>query len=158
MSECWELRLRRFPVGVWAVIFSVSFMFGCKDSVESHYESVAVAAHAGMFDHGWIPQILKPDVRDMVVWYDVSSNEVRGKFALNPGVTERIQSLCKPASNRPRRTWWMPGWFPAPINQGGASEHGLQMFRCEDYFVATEPATGNGYFWEMEIQYPRSKR
>jgi hypothetical protein len=59
-------------------------MFGCKDSVESHYESVAVAAQAGMFDHSWMPQILKPDVRDIVVWYDVASNEVRGKFALIP--------------------------------------------------------------------------
>jgi hypothetical protein len=133
-------------------------MSACRDSAESHYPTAAAAAQAGMFDHGWLPEVLKPDAADITVWYDIASNEVRGKFALNPAVTERVRSTCKPASDVPRKTWWMPRWFPASIPAGVAAPTGLQIFRCDDYFVATDRALGKGYFWETEHQYPRAKK
>ena len=44
---------------------------------------------------------------------------------------------------------------PTAINQGDAREHGLQIFLCDDYFVAIDLRKGNGYFWEAEKLYPR---
>jgi len=147
----------RSTVGaIWILVTLSAFMTACRDSTESHYPTTVAAAQAGMFDRGWLPEILKPDAGEITVWYDIASNEVRGKFALNPAVTERVRSTCKTASDVPRKTWWMPNWFPASITTGAPV--GLQIFRCNDYFVATDGAQGKGYFWETERQYPRSMK
>lgn len=149
--------MSRSKFEVWIMVPILASMVACKDSVESHYASAASAAQAGMFEHGWLPEILKPDSQDITVWYDIASNEVRGKFAMNPALTERVRSICKPANDKPRKTWWMPGWFPASITQGELGEHGLQSFRCDDYFVAVDPHNSDGYFWETEKQDPQGE-
>jgi hypothetical protein len=129
------------------LITIVGLMCGCKEKFESYYPSAAAAAKAGEFDRGWLPDVLKPDVIDIGLWYDIDSNEARGKFALNERVVNSLQSTCKPGMNVPRRSWSMPEWFPASITRGDATAHGIRIFGCDNFFVATDTAAGTGYFW-----------
>jgi hypothetical protein len=122
-------------------------MCACKEKFESYYPSAAAAAKAGEFDRGWLPDVLKPDVMDIRLWYDIDSNEVRGKFALNERVVNSLQSTCTPGIDVPRRSWLMPEWFPASITRGDATAHGIRILRCDNFFVATDTAAATGYFW-----------
>ena len=131
-------------------------MSGCKEKFESYYPSAATAVKAGAFDHGWLPDVLKPDVMNIREWHDVASNEVRGSFALNERVLNSLQSSCKPSKDVPRKTWSMPEWFPFSITRGDAGAHGMRIFRCDDFFIAADRTAAAGYFWET--QYPRSQK
>ena len=126
-------------------------MCACEEKFESYYPSAADAANAGAFDHGWLPEVLKPDVMNIKEWHDIDSNEVRGRFALNERVLNSLQSSCKPGLDVPRKTWSMPKWFPASITRGDAAAHSIRIFRCDDFFVAEDTAAAAGYFW---AKYP----
>src|SRR5258705_10423142 len=110
--------------------------------------STTAAEKSGAFDHGWIPDLLKPDVTDITEWHDIASSEVRGRFALNPGVLNRLKSSCTPATDMPRRTRSMPAWFPVSITSGDAAAQDMSVFRCADFFVALDKLAVAGYFWE----------
>jgi hypothetical protein len=135
------------------LVIVVGTMNGCKEKVESNYPSVAIAVKDGAFDRGWLPELLKPDVVNIWEWHDIASNEVRGRFALNERVLNRLQSTCKPAVDAPRKSWSMPDWFPESIPHGVAEAHGMRIFRCDNFFIAADAATEAGYFWEAD--YPR---
>ena len=126
-------------------------MCACQEKFESYYPSAAAAAKAGAFDRGWLPDVLKPDVKDIREWHDIASNEFRGKFVLNERVVNRVQSSCRPGFDVPRKTRSMPEWFPLTISQGEATTHGMRVFRCDDFFVAVDTTTADGYFW---TKYP----
>src|ERR1700722_19328666 len=78
------------------MIVVVGIMCACREKFESQYPSAADAAKAGEFDRGWLPEVLKPDAMNIREWHDIASNEVRGRFALNERVLNRLQSSCKP--------------------------------------------------------------
>jgi hypothetical protein len=141
---------------LWLLIIVAGIMSACQEKFESRYPSATAADKAGAFDHGRIPDLLKPDVTDIREWYDIASSEVRGRFALNPGVLNRLKSSCTPATDVPRRTRSMPGWFPVSITSGDAAAQGMSVFRCTDFFVATDKSAAAGYFWETN--YPRSAK
>ena len=138
------------------LVIVVGMMSGCKEKFESSYSSVAVAVKDGAFDRGWLPELLKPDVVSIKEWHDISSNEIRGRFALNQGVMDRLQSTCTRAVDVPRKTWSMPNWFPESIPQGDAEAHGMRIFRCDNFFIASDVPAQAGYFWEAD--YPRGKK
>jgi len=133
------------------LVIVAGIMSGCEEKFESYYPSATAAAKAGVFDHGWLPGVLKPDVMNIREWHDIASSEVRGRFALNERVLNSLQSACKPAMDVPRKTWSMPEWFPASIARGDAVVHGMRIFRCDDFFVAVDTAAAAGYFW---TKYP----
>jgi hypothetical protein len=110
------------------LIMVAGIMSACQEKFESHYPSATAADKAGAFDHGRIPDLLKPDVTDIREWYDIDSSEVRGRFALNPGVLNRLKSSCTPATDVPRRTRSMPEWFPVSITSGDAAAQGMSVF------------------------------
>jgi hypothetical protein len=126
-------------------------MCACKEKFESSYSSAADAGKLGAFDHGWLPEVLKPDVMNIREWHDIASNEVRGKFALNTRVVNTLQSSCKSDMDIPRKTWSMPDWFPASIYRGNAAADGMRIFRCDEFFVAVDTGASSGYFW---TKYP----
>jgi hypothetical protein len=126
-------------------------MCACKEKFESQYPSAVDTAKSGEFDRGWLPELLKPDVMNIREWHDIASNEVRGRFDLNGRVLNSLNSSCKSAMDVPRKTWSMPDWFPDAITQGKAVAHGMQAFRCADFFVAVGTRTAAGYFW---TKYP----
>jgi len=80
------------------VITLVVFMCACEEKFETYYSSATAAAKAGEFDRGWLPDLLKPDVMDIRLWYDIDSNEVRGRFALNERVVRSLGSRCEPGN------------------------------------------------------------
>jgi hypothetical protein len=143
------------PLKSFLLILAVSFTVGCHEKFEYHYATVVEAAHAGAFDHGWLPNILRPDVTDINVWYDTASGEVRGTFVANHALVNRMTSSCSSANDVPRRTRSMPDWFPSSITTGKAASEGVSQFRCTDFFVATDRNGVKGYFWEAD--YPRSR-
>jgi hypothetical protein len=126
-------------------------MNACKEKFESHYSSATDAAKAGEFDRGWLPDVLKPDIRNISEWHDVASNEARGRFVLSEEFLNRLRSSCVISADVPRKTSSMPDWFPAAIYRGESSKEGMLIFRCEDFFVAINQQTKNGYFWS---KYP----
>ena len=126
-------------------------MNACKEKYESHYNSATDAAKAGEFDRGWLPDVLRPDVANISEWHDIDSNEVRGRFALNEEVVRRLRSSCVMSADVPRKTSLMPAWFPATIYRGDAKKEGMEMFGCEEFFVAINQHTEKGYFWS---KYP----
>jgi hypothetical protein len=133
------------------MIVVVGIMCACREKFESQYPSAADAAKAGEFDRGWLPEVLKPDAMNIREWHDIASNEVRGRFALNERVLNRLQSSCKPRMDVPRKTWSMPDWFPDSIARGNEAAHGMRVFRCDDFFIAVDTAATTGYFW---TKYP----
>jgi hypothetical protein len=141
---------------LWLLIIVAGITSACQEKFESHYPSTTAAEKSGAFDHGWIPDLLKPDVTDISEWHDIASSEVRGRFALNPGVLDRLKSSCTPATDMPRRTRSMPEWFPVSITSGDAAAQGMSVFRCADFFVASDKSAVAGYFWETN--YPRSAK
>jgi hypothetical protein len=141
---------RTLRLSLLLLIIATGIMYACKEKFES-YPSAADAVKAGEFDRGWLPDVLKPDATNISEWHDIASNEVRGKFALNERIVKSLQTTCKPGSDVPRKTWSMPAWFPALISSGKAAEHGMQIFRCDDFFVAVDTPAAAGYFW---AKYP----
>jgi hypothetical protein len=129
------------------VITLVVFMCACKEKFETYYSSATAAAKAGEFDRDWLPDLLKPDVMDIRLWYDIDSNEVRGRFALNERVVRSLGSRCEPGMNVPRKSSSMPEWFPASITSGGSAAHGMQILHCDKFYVAIDTPAGVGYFW-----------
>src|SRR5258707_8323883 len=87
------------------LVIVAGIMCACTEKFESRYPSAAAAANAGAFDHGWLPDVLKPDVMNIREWHDIASNEVRGRFALNERVLKSLQSSCRPDMDVPRKTW-----------------------------------------------------
>lgn len=132
----------------------LGIMCACTEKFESHYPSAGAAAKAGEFDRGWLPDVLKPDAMDIKEWHDIASNEVRGRFDLNDRILSSLQSSCKLSVDVPRKTWSMPKWFPDSITRGDANARGMRIFRCDDFFVAVDKATGTGYFW---TKYPSDR-
>jgi hypothetical protein len=142
------------------VIVVAGTMCACKEHFESYYPSASSAAKTGAFDHGWLPEMLKPDVMNIDVmniteWHDFASNESRGRFALDERVLNTLRSSCQPATDMPRKTWSTPEWFPASITRGEAAAHGMLIFRCDNFFVAADKAAATGFFWEDEAVYGR---
>jgi hypothetical protein len=133
------------------LIVVTGIMCACREKFESHYPSAADATKAGEFDRGWLPVVLKPEVVGISEWHNIASNEVRGKFDLNERVLNSLQSSCKSDMDVPRKTRSMPEWFPDSITQGKAVAYGMEVFRCDDFFVAVDTRTATGYFW---TKYP----
>jgi hypothetical protein len=133
------------------LIVVAGLMCACKEKFESRYASAADAAKAGEFDRGWLPEVLKADVMDITEWHDIASNEVRGKFIMNETVLNSLKSSCKAGTDVPRKTWSTPKWFPDAITHGDAAAHGMQVFRCDEFFIAVDKAGAAGYFW---TKYP----
>lgn len=136
---------------LFLVIVLGGIVCACHENSESQYPSAADAGKAGEFDRGWLPDVLKPDVTDIREWHDIASNEARGRFVLNAGVVDRVKASCKPDMDVPRKTWSMPNWFPDSISGGDEVTHGMQVFRCDDFYVAVDSAANEGYFW---LKYP----
>jgi hypothetical protein len=142
---------RTLRLSLFLLTIAAGITCACREKFESYYPSAAAAVKAGEFDRGWLPDVLKPDVTNIREWHDIASNEVRGKFALNERIVKSLQTTCKPGSDVPRKTWSMPAWFPASISSGKAAEHGMQIFRCDDFFVAVDTTAAARYFW---AEYP----
>jgi len=136
------------------LVIVVATMSACQEEFETHYPSAADAAKAGEFDRGWLPELLKPDAADIREWHDIDSNEVRGKFAMNARIHGILESSCSSAKDLPRKTWFMPSWFPSSIYRGDAAAHDIQIFRCNNFFVAEDKTAAVGYFWDTA--YPRN--
>ena len=128
------------------VLVVAATMTGCNEQPESHYPTVAAAAQAGGFEHGWLPAVLNPDVTDIREWHDLDTNEVRGQFALNDPVLHRLQSDCKQATDVPRHIRSAPSWWPDSIERGELVSS-RAAFRCGDFFVAVNTSNRAGYFW-----------
>jgi hypothetical protein len=94
---------------------------------------------------------LSLEVAQISEWHDIDSNEVRGRFAGNREILNRVRSSCAMSADLPRRTSSMPYWFPAAIYGGEAAKEGMAIFRCDEFFVAINQQTEKGYFWS---KYP----
>jgi hypothetical protein len=131
---------------VVVMVAAVVVMSGCNEQLEKHYPTAATAAQAGAFDHGWIPRVLQPDVTDIREWHDLDTNEVRGRFAPNDSVLNRLQSTCKQGGDLPRRVRSAPNWWPDSVNNGGSAKN-TPVFHCDNFFITTDTQKATGYFW-----------
>ena len=77
------------------------------DSATSHYQTLAEARADGVFERGWLPDVLPPSAYDISVRnnLDINTSEGRFSFALEdfPQFEERLKSLSEQAeeSSRP---------------------------------------------------------
>jgi hypothetical protein len=130
---------------VLVMVASLLPVTGCKEQLESRYPSVKTAVQAGAFKRGWLPTVLQPDATDMREWHDLDSSEVRGRFALNDSVLNRLQSACKESLEEPPvgtgPSWWLH------TNLDGKIAASFHVVRCDNFFVSTDRENGIGYFW-----------
>ncbi len=128
------------------IVATVLAVAGCREQLESRYPTADAAAQAGAFQRGWLPAVLQPDATEIQEWHDFDSNKVRGRFALNASVLNRLQRDCQQSQEKPPLgtgpTWWLQ------TDVGKPSMTQLQVVRCDDFFVLTDRGNRVGYFWE----------
>ena len=55
-------------------------LVACSDVVTSHYPTVVEARRDGLFDRGWLPDVLPPSARDIEVSNNLDINTSVGEF------------------------------------------------------------------------------
>ena len=71
---------------------------GCSDVVAERYASVEDARRAGLFDRGWLPDVLPPSAHDIEVRHDLDLNVLAGEFLVSKSDFERFTARLVPYS------------------------------------------------------------
>ena len=122
-----------------------------------HRETLADAQSS--IDAGWIPDFFPSSARDIRERHDIDSNEIWISFAFDPQDLSWIDTACEPAASLsgPRR---QPRWWPEALSGNVSKASTLNLYACERFIpiggapkryagtLATEPTTGEAWYWE----------
>jgi hypothetical protein len=68
-----------------AMVPLLAIAAGCSDAVTERYATVEGARKAGLFERGWLPDILPPSTHDIETRSDLDLNVSAGEFFLSKG-------------------------------------------------------------------------
>jgi hypothetical protein len=74
----------------------VLWLVGCSDVVTTHYPTVVEARRDGLFERGWLPDVLPPSVRDIEVSNNLDINTSVGEFWFDTSEYEKLTAKLTP--------------------------------------------------------------
>ena len=86
--------MRRIPLAFAAI----AMLAGC-DTVTSRYDDLAQARADHLFERGWLPDVLPPSSRDILVSNDLNLGISEGGFRFAPAEFALLQAKLNPFSN-----------------------------------------------------------
>jgi hypothetical protein len=72
---------------------------GCGDVVTTHYETYDQAAREGLFDRGWLPEVIPISSRDIRASNNLDRNTSEGEFSFAPETMASFMRLLVPFSH-----------------------------------------------------------
>lgn len=84
-----------------AIIALVLVSAGCSDSVTERYATIDDARNAGLFERGWLPDVLPSSTRDIEVRNDLDLNVSAGEFVLSRSDLDNFAAHFRPYSAEP---------------------------------------------------------
>ena len=78
-----------------SILIVVMLLSACSDSVTETYVDIKIAREAGLFDRGWLPDILPETTTNLTVSNDLDLNCSEGEFHFDPKDTQSFFSKTK---------------------------------------------------------------
>jgi hypothetical protein len=80
---------------------SVLVSAGCSDSVTERYATIEDARNAGLFERGWLPNVLPSSTRNIEARNDLDLNVSAGEFVLSRSDLDSFAAHLRPYSAEP---------------------------------------------------------
>ena len=84
-----------------AITASVLVSAGCSDLVIERYATIGDARNAGLFEGGWLPDVLPSSTRDIEARNNLDFNVSAGEFVLSPSDLDSFAARLRPYSAEP---------------------------------------------------------
>ena len=135
------------------LILLLFLISACSDIVDTEYSTLDVARKENAIRTGLIPEWLPDTSRQIMVAYDINTNEkiLAFQYKIAEGwnpleICERIDPLDLP---KPQisRSWWPED---VPANKTSTPQH--TFYTCEngDSFLAAHPKVGQAFYWNTK--------
>ncbi|MEK8034702.1 hypothetical protein AACH06_28120 [Ideonella sp. DXS29W] len=138
----------------WAACLASLAVFplvACGEAAEARYATVAEAAAAGAFSHGWLPVWIPAEATAIREAHDVANQAVMVRFQIPKGAALRLLPECEARSGREvpppplRRSWW-----PDDVPHGGwNTPRSFSYKQCVKQFVAHSSDSGEVFVWSL---------
>ncbi len=132
------------------LLFSIS---ACSETVDSEYSTLDVARKENAIRTGLLPEWLPTTSRQIMVAYDVSTDERILTFQYKTAEGWNPLEICKqidpldPPRPHISRPWW-PEDIPA--NKTSTPRHTFYTCESGDSFLAAHPKGGQAYYWNIK--------
>lgn len=80
----------------YLILGLVLLLVACDSDVKSHYVTIEDARRDGLFERGWLPDVLPPSARDIDVSNNLDINTSAGDFKFNPAEYQLLVSKLRP--------------------------------------------------------------
>lgn len=132
------------------LIVLILFISACSETVDSVYSTLDVARKENAIRTGLIPEWLPDTSKQIMVAYDISTNEkiLTFQYKITEGwnpleICEQIDpfDLPKPQINR--------AWWPEDVPANQSSNSRMNFYTCDsgDFFLAAHPKVGEAFYW-----------
>ena len=133
------------------LLFSIS---ACSETVDSAYSTLDVARKENAIRTGLIPEWLPDTSNQIMVAYNISTNEKILSFQYKIAEGWNPLEICKPIdpfdSPKPQlnRSWWPED---VPANKNSTSRHNFYTCENGESFLAAQPKVGQAFYWNTKI-------
>lgn len=102
---------------------------GCRESLESHYDTYDAAVADGAIKRGWLPQWLPKSATDIHEWHNIDTNATTASFAYGHEDPSIFLAGCE-QENEVRRNPGSSSWWP-----NDKAWKRIKVHRCEERIV-----------------------
>ena len=133
------------------LLFSIT---ACSEAVDSEYSTLDVARRENAIRTGLLPDWLPSTSRQILVAYDVGTNEKILTFKYKTAEGWNPLELCKEIdpSDPPKphldRPWWPEN---VPANKTSSPQHTYYTCDNGDSYLAARPKAGQAYYWNTKL-------
>ena len=126
----------------------------CSETVDSVYSTLDVARKENAIRTGLVPEWLPDTSKQIMVAYDISTNEkiltFQYKIAEGWNPLNVCQQIDPSDSPKPQiqREWW-----PEDVPGKSSSKSRLNFYSCDsgDSYLAAHPKVGEAFYWNTRI-------
>lgn len=143
-------------IRTWTVCVCAVFLAACSETVVERYGTLEEARKAGEIERGWLPTFLPESSTDLVISYDLDTNETWGSFRFSTADAAQLRnaltsidltgrSLRKPSA---LRDW--PGFLKGSLSGDSLTRAGYESYKAgtdHPFFVVVRWQEGKAYFW-----------
>ena len=133
------------------LLFSIS---ACSETVDSAYSTLDVAKKENAIRTGLIPEWLPDTSNQIMVAYNISTNEKILSFQYKIAEGWNPLEVCKQIapfdSPKPKlnRSWWPED---VPGNENSTPRHNFYTCENGESFLAAHPKVGQAFYWNTKI-------